>query len=876
MGGEAAGEGRAAVQAAVVPRGEFAEFPAEAIEQSIPERFEQQVDRFSGRVAVKSQGIEVTYADLDDWANRIASAILARRGEKEEPVGLLLGQGASAIAAILGVLKAGKIYVPLDPSYPLARLAHMLDWVGAEVVATDSTNAGLAGSLAGDHGRLLVVDRLDGRGDGGRPGLPVSPDAVAYVFFTSGSTGKPKGVFDSHRNVLHNVRRYTNALAIGPADRLTLLQSCAFSGSVSSLFGALLNGATTFPFNVSQEGPTRLAELLVRERLTMYHSVPAIFRMVVIGGVDRFPDLRVIRLEGDRASSLDVELYRRHFDPACILANGLGTTETGLCRQYLIDRNTELEDGILPVGYPVPEMDIEILDENGRPVEVGLRGEIAVRSRHLALGYWRRRDLTGAAFRPDPAGGPERIYRTGDLGRLRPDGCLEYLVRKDFQLKVRGHRVDIAEVESELIAVEGVSDAIVTTRETGRGGAELVAYVVQADAGPLDAAALRHGLGSTLPDHLIPGRFVELDALPLDESGKVDRRALPAPDELVREPPGSAPRDSLERQLVEIWQEVLELHPIGVDESFVDLGGDSLAAAEIVARVENLTGRRMTPAALEDGATVARLAEALRADEAQTGTALVAIEPRGSRPPLFLVHGIGGEVTRYLHLARHLGDDQPVWGLRCVSDPDRIELMAERYVAEIRRIQPAGPYRLGGWCFGGVVAFEMAHRLRARGEQVALLALIGISAFDFPQLVAPEAWRRYRTNGGSGLRARTRFHLAAARRMSAPAGAGYLLGRSARLILRLARLVRARAGTSVVSKSKKAFSRYAPRPYPGRAVLVLSREETATYSSDPGSDWRLLCSDGVDLILLPGDHEAILAEPNARAAADELSRLLRG
>jgi amino acid adenylation domain-containing protein len=494
----------------------------------------------------------LTYAELDEWANRIASSILARRGEAQEPVGLPIEQGASSIAAILGALKAGKIYVPLDPSYPHTRLAHMLDWAGAGLVVTDSESAGFAGSLVDGRSDLLVVDRLGDAGDGRRLGLRISPDDVAYIFFTSGSTGEPKGVFDSHRNVLHNIRRYTNALAIGSDDRLTLLQSCAFSGSVSSLFGALLNGATTYPFTLAKEGPGRLAELLIRERLTMYHSVPAIFRSFPTGG-GRFPDLRVIRLEGDRASSLDVELYRRHFDPACVLANGLGTTETGLCRQFLIDAGTGVGVGILPVGYPVTDMEVVLLDDDGGEVEAGERGEIAVRSRYLALGYWRRPDLTEAAFLPDPAGGPERIYRTGDMGRLRPDGCLAYLARKDFQLKVRGHRVDVAEVESALIAVEGVRDAVVTTRERAGGEAELAAYVVPADAIPLDAGRLRRELAHVLPDHLVPTRFVQLEALPLNGSGKIDRKALRALEEIAREP-GRPPGDPLERQLVQIWQ----------------------------------------------------------------------------------------------------------------------------------------------------------------------------------------------------------------------------------------------------------------------------------------------------------------------------------
>ncbi len=839
----------------VAPRGEFVEFSLDDVEQSIPGRFEQQAKRFSDRIALKTAGADLTYSELDDWANRIALALLEQRGVDLQPVGLLFGQGASSVAATLGVLKAGKVYVPLDPSYPPARIALMARLAGVGLVATDASHAGLANGIGCDRGPL-VVDRLGDPGNGGSAGVEVSPDAVAYIYFTSGSTGEPKGVFDSHRNVLHNIRRYTNALTIGPDDRLTLLQSPAFSGSVSSLFCALLNGGAAYPFNMGEQGPTRLADLLIRERLTMYHSVPAIFRSVV-GTGNRFPEVRVIRLEGDRASRLDVELYRRHFGPACVLANGLGTTETGLCRQYLIDVDSEPGDGILPVGYPVADMEVALLDDDGLEVESGERGEIAVRSRYLALGYWRRPDLTSAAFGPHRAGDPERLYRTGDMGRLRDDGCLEYLGRKDFQLKVLGHHVDIADVESALIGLDEVRDAVVATREGPRREAELIAYVVPRDARLLDPGALRGALAHILPRHLIPTRFVRLDTLPLGDNGKVDRRALPAPEAIEREQtPRVAPRDALEQQLVDIWEDVLERSPIGVDESFLELGGDSLAAAVIVARVESETGLRMTTAVFQEQSTIATIAEALQTGGSREDLPLVVFNPLGPLPPLFLVHDLDGEVARYTDLARQLGERQPVWALRCATEPDRIELMATRYLTEIRRIQPTGPYRLGGWCFGAVVAFEMAHQLRAGGEQVALLALIGISAWDFPRLVAPGAWRRYQLSNQTGVPQRPR------------------LLRIARRLMRPLRVPPRVATPSVTSMSRDAFARYVPKPYPGRPVLLLSREETATYSSQPASDWAGLGTEGVDVRELTGYHDAILADSNVRELAGHLYDLL--
>jgi thioesterase domain-containing protein len=688
------------------------------------------------------------------------------------------------------------------------------------------------------------------------------------VFFTSGSTGTPKGVFDSHRNVLHNVRRYTNALAISADDRLTLLQSCAFSGSVSSLFGALLNGATIFPFDFARQGPVELGRLLQREQLTIYHSVPSIFRSFLTGSI-HLPRVRVIRLEGDRATSLDAELYRRHFGPHCVLANGLGTTETGLCRQYLIDRSTKVADGILPVGYPVEDMEVEILDEQGSQVEVGQQGEITVRSRYLALGYWRRPDLTGAAFRSEPDG--KRTYRTGDMGRMRPDGCLEYLGRKDFQPKIRGHRVDIADVESQLIAANRVKDAVVTTREKENGEAELVAYVVTDDANPLEAAALRSELGRTLPSHLIPTRFLQLDALPVNDSGKVDRNNLPSPAEVGRRRRLTLPRTPLEKQLVEIWQDALDTSPVGLDDSLLDLGGDSLVCAVIAARIEEM-GYRVAPDGLVGPTTVAQLADALGSNTGSV-TSLVAIEPSGRSAPLFLVHDLNGAVGRYVELARWLGPDQPLWALRYTREHDTIESMAEQYLHEIRTVQATGPYRLGGWCFGAVVALEIARQLHASDEEVTLLALIGISAFDFSHLVSASAWRAYQVRvdqeqGSSRLDRRIRRHVCAARALTVGQGTVYLLRAAARPVLRAAR---GRGSSSTPpSACRAAFRRYTPRAYDGRALLILAETETAAYSDDPKADWRDLSSDGVDILIVPGGHEEVLVEPNVRVVGDHL------
>jgi amino acid adenylation domain-containing protein len=568
----------------------FRTFRRSEVERSIPFRFREIVREYGERLAVKDPACELTYGDLDRASGAIARAIVDERGPCSEPVALFLPNGAAVITAVLGVLKAGKFYVPLSVRRPKATCRAMLEDSAARLLITDAANADAARELADDRLAFLDVDEMIGTNGGDDPLVEVEPDAFAYIYYTSGSTGAPKGVADNHRNVLHNVMRYTNSLCISPDDRLTLLQSPVFSGAASSMFCALLNGASVFPRDPLEAGPQGTADWLRCERITVYHSVPALFRYAAAGG-GPFPSLRVVRLEGDRAAPRDVELFREKCGDDCVLVNGLGATECGLVRQFFIDKGTEITDGV-PIGYAVQDMEISVLDENGSPLAAGATGEIAVASRFLATGYWGRPDLTAAAFAPEEGAGDRRVYRTGDLGRIDGDGCLHYLGRRDFEVRIRGRRVETAKVESALAAIDSVHEAVVAGRGGGQGGAKLVAYIVAEPGREPAADVLRKHLARSLPDHMVPGAFVMLAELPLNENGKVDRGALPDPPRTrpVLENPYRAPSTPVETMLCRIWAEVLVLDEVGVDDGFLDLGGDSLKAAAVISRVSQHLG----------------------------------------------------------------------------------------------------------------------------------------------------------------------------------------------------------------------------------------------------------------------------------------------
>lgn len=609
----------------VRPTQAFTAFTRKAIEQSIPARFEQQVLAYPERIAVKTPRHEWTYQELNRAANRVAHTLLSLRGGRQERIALVFGKDAPMIAGILGVLKAGKTYVPLDTFYPRERLAYMLADCEAGAILTNTASLPFAEALADGTLQIVNLDDVDSAVSADNPDLSIAPDTLAYLLYTSGSTGEPKGVMQNHRNVLHFISVYTNNLHINPEDRLTLLASYSFDAAIMDIFGALLNGAALYPMSIQEEGLTDLAAWLIRHQMTIYHSTPTLYRYflnTLTGGVV-FPTLRLVVLGGEAVYRADVDLYKKHFSPTCLFVNGLGPTESTVSLQYFVDQQTAITRHAVPVGYAVEDTEVVLRNAAGKWAEI--YGEIGIRSPYIALGYWRKPGLTQAVFHPDPEGGQRRIYWTGDIGRRLPDGAIEFVGRKDFQVKIRGFRVEPGEIEAVLGRHPGVRETVVLAQLDAAGDMRLTAYVVPKPGPSLSTHELRGFLKQKLPEYLVPSAFMLLDTLPLTPTGKVDRRALPNLSQLRPELEAgfTLPSTPVEQVIAKVWAEVLGIERVGLHDNFFELGGHSLLATQVISRVHSAFHVTLPLRQFFETPTVAGLAMAITQRQAERESAVV-------------------------------------------------------------------------------------------------------------------------------------------------------------------------------------------------------------------------------------------------------------
>ncbi|HLL81309.1 MAG TPA: amino acid adenylation domain-containing protein, partial [Longimicrobium sp.] len=854
----------------------------------VHELFERQAARTPVAAALVLGDESLSYGELDRRANRLARHLRGRGVGAEVRVAVFLERSFDMVTGVLAILKAGGAYVPLDPSYPAERLAYQVRDSGATLLLTTRALLDRLGSTPADA--MLVDEEAEaiGRESDAAPPCAAAPENLAYVVYTSGSTGRPKGVMVPHRGVVSYLAALVREYGLAPGDVVLQRSTLSFDASVRDLLGPLTAGARVVLVHTHEAAdPVVLMRRIREHRVSAILAiVPSILRPLLDAAEEAAPtaSLRLLLVSGEPLAVADCHRARRAFGSGVRVVNLWGATECTMSSSF---HTVEEEDGegIAPVGAPIPNTRIYVLDAQMQPVPAGVAGEAYIAGVGLTRGYQGQPGLTAERFLPDPfAAAPgARIYRVGDRVRRRADGTLEFLGRVDQQVKVSGIRVETGEIEAVLRACDGVRDAVVVARQSA-GETRLVAYVA-GDEEALSAGALRRFLERTLPAHMIPSVFVRLDEFPLLPNGKVDRAALPAPVSTAWRdgPEYVAPSTETERVLAEIWESLLDVRPIGVDEPFFRLGGHSMLVVRLMAQIRRRLGVELPLAALFEHPTVRGLAARVEGGS-RPWSPLVAIQPHGDRVPIFFVHAVGGEVLCYSDLARELGAEQPFYGLQAGDlvhlgeEEASIEEMAARYVAAIREARPEGPYLLGGWSFGGLVAFEMAQQLTRAGESVPLVAMLDTRSpgerrpADLDPCVRLAGMARAEAHAAGMEISLTADDLRPldpdariARALEALRAAGVVPG-DVEVGWRAAML----RGLEVRMRSAL---RYEPTMYPGRIALFVPSERPAGPEFRPLREvpgWEAYVTEPPLKQTVPGDHNDMVLGENAAALATHL------
>ncbi|ARV58502.1 non-ribosomal peptide synthetase [Nostocales cyanobacterium HT-58-2] len=882
-------------------------------DKCIHELFEQLVERTPDAVAVMFADQQLTYRELNSRANQIAHYLRTLGVGPEVLVSIFVERSLEMVVGLLGILKAGGAYVPLDPTYPKERLAFMLHNSQPLVLLTQES---LKTELPEHTAQVVCFD-------GDRQSIAQHSQAnlnqtattanLAYVIYTSGSTGKPKGVQVTHANLCHYAQAMGQALGITTEDVYLHTASIAFSSSVRQFMVPLAQGATV-KIATSQErtDPRALFAGMKQYDVTVIDIVPSYWRNCIHTLDSLEPQTRQalldnkLRLIVSASEPLLSDIptqWRFGFQHQAQLINMFGQTETcGIVATYPIPAQQDERVKIVPLGRAIANTQIYLLDSHMQPVPVGMPGELHIGGLGLARGYLNRPELTDEKFIPDPFTQKEgaRLYKTGDLARFLSDGSIEFIGRSDYQVKIRGFRIELGEIEAVLNQHPAVLQTVVVAREAVRGEKRLVAYVVPNQEPAPIVSDLRHFLKEKLPEYMVPFAFVLLESLPLTPSGKVNRSALPAPELAKPEPEANfvPPRDELERQLAQIWEDVLHVHPVSIHDNFFDIGGHSLLAVHLFAQIEQKFGKKLPLASLFQSGTVETLAMMLRSGEEKavghyvlidagedTSTnpwsSLVKIQPKGSKPPLFCIHPLGGEILCYRPLARHLGSDQPVYGLQPLGldgkQPPltRVEDMATHYIREIQTIQPNGPYFICGYSFGGTVAFEMAQQLHSQGEKLGLLVMLDTCR---PGSEKRSPWFMRVFEHINNFLQEGPFYLQKKLVGWREWGTYQIREKYKRLLENSEQLPESDEHLDIIGANDQALRQYNFQTYPGQMTLLRTddknRDTAVGMQYDPLFGWDELATGGIDVHYIPGSHLSLLEEPDVQTLAEKLKLCL--
>lgn len=713
------------------------------VDKTLHEWFEEIANTFPDRIALASGELSMTYRELNDRANFVSDHIVQRNIPMQSFIGILTHRNFDVITAILGVLKSGCAYVPIDPAYPADRIFYILKDAGCPLLIVSESLQTLAGDYSGD---MMIIDTLLKESSSisitANPRKGTTPHDLAYMIYTSGSTGQPKGALLEHRNVTRLFAASQPLFHFNESDVWTMFHSAAFDVSVWEMWGALLHGGrlVIVPRDTSRD-PQSFYRLMRNEKVTILIQTPASLLPLVAyddtisDHSQRITSLRYVMFGGEAFEPQRLKPWFIHHGdthPQVIHQYGITETTVIVTNRRLTMADTEGHN--CAIGVPIPDLQVYLLDKHQQPVPLGLPGELCVGGAGVGRGYLSREELTASRFifnEFNPFSGT-RMYRSGDLARYRPNGDLEYLGRIDTQVKIHGFRIELGEIEFVIGKHPDVKQQAVITGDDASGSKRLIAYVVMHDGKTLQVNEFREFLRNDLPDYMIPAAIVTLDRLPVTSNGKLDIKALPSPElSMPDRGPVEEPANVIEEALNNIWCDVLCLPVVGRSDNFFELGGHSILGVQLLNHLEKELGVKLELPVLFGSPTIRELAAII----ANRGVnkpipSIVPLQPKGNKTPLFCIHMHNGNIHRWRVLIKHLGNDQPIYAIQPVgidvnNEPHHnIEEMAAHYISLMRSVQPAGPYRLAGLCFGGMVVFEMALQLQRMNEKVDFLGMV--------------------------------------------------------------------------------------------------------------------------------------------------------
>jgi amino acid adenylation domain-containing protein len=867
----------------------------------ILELLDHSCQHFKEHIAIERNDKQITYSVLDGMANRLANCLIANQLPTGSMIAVILDDRINIITTLIGIWRAGCVFVPLDPEFPEERLRKMVMELAPDGFITQTKFSRLVAKIVVNNPKtsrrlnleannssetvqknlIPIVEPLESFSTE-KPTVPVDNDAMCYIYHTSGSTGTPKGIAGRLKSISHFIRWEIDTFNVVSGWRMSQFTMPTFDAFLRDVFVALCVGGTICipPENKKLLDSQTLIDWIDTQQINLIHCVPSLFKLIVAGALDsqQLKSLKYILMAGEVLHVSDVKTWMKTYGNRIQLVNLYGASETTLVKFCHFVQESDVKRGFIPIGKPIKGAKALILDDDKEVCAHGMSGELYIRTPYITLGYYNKPELTQEVFIPNPfSQNPgDLIYKTGDLARVLSDGNFQFLGRKDNQVKIRGIRIELGEIETSLINHWRVKNAVVLLREDIPGDQRLVAYyqVLDLEQEPT-TVELRRFLKQRLPEYMIPSIFVKLEVMPLTPHGKIDRQALPKPDQTRQQPEESfvAPRNALEQQLTNIWQQVLGTQPIGIHDNFFDLGGHSLLAITLLTQIEKTFGKRLPLITLFQAPTIAQLTAILKEEGVQDGRMLEIIQSQGTCAPLFFI----GSTNYARALAPVLGKNQPVYGLNIFglqpsngSIPSlNVKDIARQYCQEIRTVQPGGPYYLCGYCADAKIALEIAQQFQAEGEKIALLAFIDVNWQPQSRSFSIHRhWHNFLEMGFGYLshKIRQRFNYTKTLLKLS-------LSKRVETVYRHTRKKSPRQlqDLQFIKSFYAALNNYEPQPYFGQITLFLSH------------DWRLkhstvlsqLATGGLEVYEVAGYHDNLFVSPQVEVLGEHLKHCLK-